>query len=90
MAPEYTVTIEFSYGRDKASRRVVSTHTSPTAAARAWVAARTDTGWCPRIECADEAARERLLAAARTWDWSLFDDAEPCLRSAIVRPEVRS
>ena len=82
---EYTVTIAFNYGRDEDSRRTVSTHTSPTAAARAWVAARTDTGWCPQIECADETARARLLAAARTWEWSLFGDAEPCLRSAIVR-----
>lgn len=60
---KYVVTITFNYGRDLASRKVVSEHKSPTAALNAWYAARNENGWLPAIECSND-AKEMLASAA--------------------------
>ena len=65
MKTKYTVTIAFNHGNDSASRRTVSQHSSPRAALLAYRAAQGDTGWAPRIDCADSAACNELFAAAK-------------------------
>ena len=60
----YTVTIAFNHGRDAESRIDVSKHTSPRAAVRSYLAARSDRGWTPRVECCDADALAELRDAA--------------------------
>ncbi len=82
---KYIVTIAFNYGNDSASRRTVSRHSSPRAALLAHRAAQGDTGWAPRIDCADSAACNELFAAAkRLWPHPRAEDFKRAAESAVV------
>ena len=71
---KYVVSIAFNYGRDEDSRIVVSMHTSPRAAIKAWEKSRNDNGWSPRIACCDDAASAELRKADTAW-WRDHSDA---------------
>lgn len=84
-ATKYTVTIAFNHGNDSASRRIVSRHSSPRAALLAYRAAQGDTGWAPRIDCADSAACNELFAAAKKlWSHPRAEDFRRAAESAVV------
>lgn len=67
---KYTVSIAFNYGRDEASRVVVSTHNSPRAALRAWKSScrvNRSNGWATRVECCDDKASALLINEDLQW-----------------------